>query len=58
MLLNKFNKFQLENTANIKGGFRYVTKDAGKFVHKVVELRTQGKNASWDVHNGTYCVEW
>ena len=58
MSLKKFKQFQLADASNIKGGFRFVTKDTGKFVNKVVELRMQGKETSIAVHAGEYCVEW
>lgn len=57
-LNNRFQKLSAEETKNIKGGLRYVTRSYSKFCQKRDSLQQQGKNMSINHTSDHYCIEW
>lgn len=53
-------KYQLDTkkASQVKGGLRFVTRDAGEYINKRVDLMMEGKSHTASQHNGEYCIEW
>ncbi len=58
MLLKKFTAFKIENTSEVKGGYRHVTKSYSSFQRKRDKLQRKGECMCITHIGDYYCIEW